>query len=88
MLDRRVRRLGRSGEVLLGGEPFRLLRLSGEAARLLDEPADGDTVTSPRRIELARLLVRGGFAHPIPAERPPSSDEVTVVVPVRDDDAA
>jgi len=88
VLDRRVRRLGRRGEVLLGGEPFRLLRLSERGARLLDALARGGSVTAPEGKELARRLVLGGFAHPVPPERSPTTGELTVVVPVRDDDTA
>ncbi len=87
LLDRRVRRLGRSGEVLLGGEPFRLLRLSLNGAQVLDELCRGHAPGGAAAEAMVGRLVAGGFLHPLPPARPVLSAEVAVVVPVRDDEA-
>lgn len=79
-IDRRVRVLG-EGTALLGGSPGRLLRLSPAALALL----------AGRRVEvvdavsgqLARILLDASVAHPRPTAGPPAN-EVTVVIPVRD----
>jgi len=74
----------RDGEVLLGGSPLRVLKLSARATGLVSgwlagEPVGGED--AERR--LARRLLDAGLAHPDP---PPSEadaiDEVTVIVPV------
>jgi mycofactocin system glycosyltransferase len=80
VLDAAVRRLA-GGQVLLGGEPARLLRLRAGTAKVLDRLAAGGPVEGAARV-LARTLVDGGFAHP----RPPSAPvvDLQVVVPVRD----
>ncbi|MGD0083645.1 MAG: mycofactocin biosynthesis glycosyltransferase MftF [Acidimicrobiales bacterium] len=95
VLDTRVRRLRRGGsaEVLLGGEPLRLLRLSAGGARVLDELLSGAPAGATARSsgpssaasELARRLVAGGVLHPVIQPRPVREGEVAVVVPVRDD---
>lgn len=77
----------RSGELLLGGSPWGLARLTDAAAR----PWAHSVLragTAPRipRTELeratARLLVDRGLALPVPAPRPPRPGEVDVVIPV------
>jgi mycofactocin glycosyltransferase len=69
-------------DVLFGGSPPRLMRLSGPGARALGELRDGP-VGSPDSGRLARRLTDTGLAHPRPpALRRPA--EVTVVIPVRD----
>ncbi|WP_329568030.1 mycofactocin biosynthesis glycosyltransferase MftF [Streptomyces sp. NBC_01361] len=73
------------GQVLIGGSPLRVLRLSSEGARLVTGWLDGKTVgtdSGPRR--LAERLVRAGLAHPLPKQATHSAQDVTVVVPVRD----
>lgn len=83
-LDRATRRLDR-GQVLLGGSPLRILRLSTAGAALLDRWTAGAPLTAdPADGALARRLTDGGLAHPCPP-RPGPSPPVTVVVPVRDD---
>ncbi|MGE5289230.1 MAG: mycofactocin biosynthesis glycosyltransferase MftF [Micromonosporaceae bacterium] len=72
------------GTVLLGGSPYRLIRLAPAAAAQVDSwwrgtPVPGNT---PARM-LARRLLDAGMAHPEPGEGPAAS-EVTVVIPVRD----
>ena len=84
-LDPQVRRPRR--EVLVGGAPVRVLRLTAAGADLLDRWAAGDAV--PKGVgaqALAGRLLDAGVAHPrppAPADPPP----VTYVVPVRDDPA-
>ncbi|WP_174278097.1 mycofactocin biosynthesis glycosyltransferase MftF [Goekera deserti] len=79
-LDPRTRR--RDGDtVLLGGSPLRLLRLSPRARALL--ATDRLVVTDAATAGLAARLLDGGLAHPDPGPRA-GTDDVTVVVPVRD----
>jgi len=69
-------------DVLFGGSPPRLLRLSEAGVRALGELRVGP-VGSPDSGRLARRLTDTGLAHPRPpALRRPA--EVTVVIPVRD----
>lgn len=85
-LDGRVRRLGRAGEVLLGGEPFKLIRLSPEGARALDALTSAlPGALSDAAAELAKRLVASGVLHPVPSARAAHMSEVAVVVPVRDE---
>jgi mycofactocin system glycosyltransferase len=95
-LDPSTRRFGGSGEVLLGGSPMRMFRLSAAGARLVDRlTADA---TDPGRLPAPSLLSSGeaalvdrlvdaGVLHPVAPVAAPADpgDEVTVVVPVRDD---
>jgi mycofactocin system glycosyltransferase len=70
-------------DVLLGGTPLRLLRLSatgGEAARRLFE---GEAADDDATARMARLLVEAGLAQP-EVEPRASLDELTIVIPVRD----
>lgn len=69
-------------DVLFGGSPARVLRLSGAGVRALAELQAGP-VTSAAAATLARRLTDTGMAHPCPV-RPVTAPEVTVVVPVRD----
>jgi mycofactocin system glycosyltransferase len=84
---RRLQRLGRAGEVLLGGEPFRLVRLSEAGGRVLDAlVGEGPPASEPNAAGgLAGRLVAGAMLHPVPRRRPPPEGAVAVVVPVRDD---
>jgi hypothetical protein len=87
VLDGRVRRLGPSGQQLVGGEPVRVVRLSEAGVRALDAllgeaPAGSQTLAAEG---LASRLVAGGLLHPVPASRSRREGEVAVVVPVRDD---
>ncbi|MGA4792465.1 mycofactocin biosynthesis glycosyltransferase MftF [Nocardia sp. AB354] len=85
VLDRDVRRhLG--GRMLLGGSPPRLIRLSDTAGRLLDGWLAGDTVEPGRPAELARQLCRAEVAHPKAAGGAWSTADVTLVVPVKDNE--
>ncbi|WP_156378169.1 mycofactocin biosynthesis glycosyltransferase MftF [Williamsia sp. Leaf354] len=67
---------------LLGGSPMRLLTLSPAAVDMID--ADGRLVISgPASATLGRRLLDAGVAHPRPMFGP-DADDVTVVIPVRD----
>jgi mycofactocin glycosyltransferase len=69
-------------DVLFGGSPRRLLRLTAAGARALDDLRHRP-VGSPQEGRLARRLTDAGLAHPRPpAGRQPA--DATVVLPVRD----
>jgi len=68
--------------VLIGGSPARMLRLTGAGCAALTELRRG-TVRSPAAGRLARKLTDAGLAHPRPPERD-GRPEVTVIIPVRD----
>lgn len=85
MLDRRARRLGAHGEVVLGGEPYRLRRLSAAGAVALDEILEGKLPAGAAASVLSRRLVAAGVLHPVPPPRPGDDAELDVVIPVRDD---
>ena len=79
-VDRRVRILG-DGSALLGGSPTRLLKLAPAAQDML---CDGRLkVRDDVSAQLARTLLDATVAHPRPAGGP-SHQDVTVVIPVRD----
>jgi mycofactocin system glycosyltransferase len=94
-LDPRVR-VRDGGRTLLGGDPPRVLRLSDAGAAVVRGLTGGATVTadgasgSPGDVDLdssavrslARRLLDAGLAHSIPVAGP--TDELTVVIPVRD----
>lgn len=86
VLDHHVRRLA-GGRVLIGGSPTRLLRLTAAGATLLDTWIAGAPPRGEAARALARRLVDAGIAHPRPAPAPLRTDDVTVVVPVRDREA-
>lgn len=72
----------RTGDVLVGGTPLRVTRLSATAhARVRP---DGVVVSDEVSAALAAHLVDAGLADPVPAGAPPAPAAVTVVVPVRD----
>jgi len=76
-------------EVLIGGAPLRVLRLSSAGARLLDGWVEGQPVgPGPGAGLLAARLVDGGLAVPVvPPAGPGGPDPLVgaVVIPVRDD---
>ncbi len=76
-------------QVLVGGSPIRVLRLSPAGAATVDSWVDGRSVgRGPGAQALAARLLDGGLAHPRPgAVAHPGPNDVTVVVPVRDDPA-
>jgi len=79
-IDRRVRVLGH-GSALLGGSPTRLLKLAPAARDML---CDGRLkVRDDLSAQLARTLMDATVAHPRPVGGP-SHNDVTVVIPLRD----
>ncbi len=71
-------------DVLLGGTPFRIVRLSPAQTDTLAGWIAGKTVGDDEGdARFARALVAGGFANPVP---PTTSEprQVSVVIPVRD----
>lgn len=88
MPDDDLRVLGR-GRILVGGAPLRILRLSEPGARTVRALFRGEPVgEQPGRQRLARRLLDGGLAHPVPPPWPESDrPTVAVVIPVRDDPA-
>jgi mycofactocin system glycosyltransferase len=80
LLDPRTRR--RDGGALLGGSPLRLLRLSPRAQALL--PSGRLTVRDATTATLAARLLDAGLAHPdLQPRTATATDDVTVVVPVK-----
>jgi mycofactocin glycosyltransferase len=79
-LDASTRRPARN--VLTGGTPTRILRLSEAGVHAFEELRDGP-ISSPAAARLARRLGDAGMANPLPG-RPASTLEVSIVVPVRD----
>jgi mycofactocin glycosyltransferase len=76
-------------EVLVGGAPVRVLRLTRAGAAMVDAWAGGGPIApAPGAQALAGRLLDAGIGHPRPGAAPrPGPDDVTVVVPVRDDHA-
>jgi mycofactocin glycosyltransferase len=73
------------GTVLLGGSPLRLFRISERAQQLVERWRSGTPVGAGRPAQLlARRLVSAGAFVPRPEDAAVGSDDVTVVVPVRD----
>ncbi|MEU5599795.1 mycofactocin biosynthesis glycosyltransferase MftF [Streptomyces sp. NPDC020298] len=73
------------GRTLLGGSPYRVLRLSGAGARLVDGWLGGEEVADrPGQRRLADQLVSAGLVHPRYAPGPFTAADVTAVLPVRD----
>lgn len=87
VLDRSVHRFDR-GRVLLGGSPMRLVRLSAAGARLLAGWVEGGSIGADEgSARLLRRLLDSGLVHPVAAPGSRSPDEVTLVVPVKDNPA-
>jgi mycofactocin glycosyltransferase len=73
--------------VLVGGNPIRVIRLTPAGAALVDSWVQGRPVgVAPGSQALARRLLDSGIAQPRPGPTPhPAVDDVTIVIPVRDD---
>jgi mycofactocin system glycosyltransferase len=84
-LDPTARRTD-DGHVLIGGSPFRILRLTDAGARWLDAAIGGEPLSNTRSSRaLARRLADAGLANPRPSPGAgPTAGDVAVVVPVRD----
>jgi len=82
-LDPGTQRL--ADDVLFGGSPPRILRLSPAGQRALAELEAGP-VASAAAATLARRLTDANLAHPVPPSPPPGEPrpDVTVLIPVRD----
>ena len=74
-----------SGRVLIGGSPFRMMRLSEAGARTVDRWIDGAPVRTGAEATLARRLLDAGSMHPLVS--PAADRDATVVTPVRDEPA-
>ena len=74
-----------SGRVLVGGSPFRMMRLSEAGARTVDRWIDGAPVQAGAEATLARRLLDAGSMHPLVS--PAADRDATVVTPVRDEPA-
>ena len=71
------------GRLLIGGSPVRFARLSDRGAALVEHGTV--TVADPASRLLADRLLEGNLASPVLPRRTPSpTDELTVVIPVRD----
>ncbi|NBE50024.1 mycofactocin system glycosyltransferase [Streptomyces sp. YC537] len=74
----------RDGRTLLGGTPYRLVRLTANAVPVIGSWLDGKPVGDRGAAGLlARRLVEAGMMHPVPPPHAPRPS-VTFVVPVRD----
>jgi mycofactocin system glycosyltransferase len=72
------------GKVLLGGAPYRLMRLNERAVPVVEGWLEGKPIGERRSFGLlARQLVQAGMMHPLPPDDGPRPS-VTVLVPVRD----
>ncbi|MTD53514.1 mycofactocin biosynthesis glycosyltransferase MftF [Amycolatopsis pithecellobii] len=73
------------GQVLIGGAPLRVLRLSKAGALLVRQWRDGAEVSDlPQQRKLADRLVDAGIAHPEHRKAGLTRADVTIVVPARD----
>jgi mycofactocin system glycosyltransferase len=81
------RSLSWHGQVLLGGSPLRLFRLSETGARVVHAALDGTPPRGSAARGLLDRLVDAGAVHPDPdGPGPWSSADVTAVIPVLDPD--
>ena len=78
------------GRLLFGGAPRRVLRLSDTGAKVFSSWLGGEPLTdNPKHRSLARHLLDAGIMHPhvTPINEPNINLEVTVVIPVYNDEA-
>ncbi len=81
-------RISRNGQVLVGGTPMRILRLSPTGAGQVRAWLAGEPVgTDPGTRALARRMLAAGMIHPTPSPGRYTRDDVTVVIPVKDNAA-
>ena len=79
-------RIRDNGRVLIGGAPLKILRLSDRGAAFAAGWFEATPVAdSAAARKLARVLVDAGMAHPVPKPCEPTG--ITIIVPVRDDEA-
>src|SRR3954469_12602252 len=72
------------GDALLGGTPFRLVRLSPQQRAAIEAWREGAPVGEQGA--LARALVHANLAQPLPP--PAAAHSLTIVVPARDRDVS
>lgn len=70
----------RHGDVVIGGSPLKLFRLTPAGSRLVDRIAVGEPVPPS---DLVGRLEAAGAIHPQPSAGPLTAGDVTVVVPTR-----
>lgn len=84
-LDASVRRSA-DGRSLVGGSPLRVVKLSERGAARLDALLAGDALPAGGAVNrLARRLLDAGIVQPVPGPSSLAAQDVTVVIPVRDD---
>lgn len=72
-----------AGRTFIGGSPLRVLRFTDAGARIADRLESGEPVGPGQSSQaVARRLLDGGLAHPVPSDLPELT--VSVVVPVKD----
>lgn len=83
LADASLQRHG-DGEVLMGGSPLRVMRVTANGAALVDRLLAGEPVPdSSAAVALTRRLLDGGLVHPVAADGPFTLADITVVIPVR-----
>lgn len=81
-------RSSRDGRVLLGGAPSRMLRLTPSGARMVRAWLAGQPVgDAPAARALAQRLLTAGLVHPHATAGRRTVDEVSMVTPVKDNEA-
>lgn len=79
-------RLLRGGEVVVGGQPVRVIRLAPAGVSILREAVGGGVVNlDPEGEGLLNRLVSAGVIHPHPDPVAGAGREVTVAIPARDE---
>ena len=86
-LDASWRRPG-DGRVVLAGSPLRLFRLSQGGAHVMSLVEHGTQTDTPSVREFLDRFVAAGALHPLPDTAPFTIDDVTVVMPFHERDAA
>lgn len=78
-------RLRSGGRLLIGGSPTRFIKISQRGAALVSSWLDGAPVkTSPAVTKLVRRLIAARMVHPVRSDEW-AGGEITVVIPVKDD---
>ncbi len=74
------------GRTLIGGSPMGIIRLTDGGATTARSLFRGEPVgNQSARAQLARRLIDRAMAHPVPAGVAPRASELTVIMPVHDD---
>ena len=72
--------LRRFGNLVIGGSPLRLFRMSHGGALAVDAMIAGEAL-SPLQLQLARRLADAGALHPVYTDSDATAADVTIVVP-------